>query len=186
MIRAFIFLAIALGPSTASAAQWHLVMLEKSELYSAVLAYRLETSLVQLISSDQIAVWVRTDYLRSKNFKYPKSPRHVDGKLIRTESYLWEKQRFLVNCRTQQVHISDGSYLLAEENVELDNHNMHVTHVVPDSVYEVVFKLSCVNQQPRASSDIQRVAQKIEQILLPDKNEQERIRQERNIPRVKI
>lgn len=191
MIRVFIFLAvataIALRPGQASAAHWHLVMVEKSELYSAVAAYRIESSLIQYLSSDQVAVWVRTDFLRPKGYKYPKQPRLGKGNFIQTDSYLWQKDRFLVDCRSQQIQISDGSYLLAGENIELDSHKPRVfTRVSPDSVYEVVYKVACANQQPRPPSDILRFAQTIEQLLLPDRKEQDRIRQEKNVPRIQI
>lgn len=172
-------------PLPAAAAQWYLVMAEKSELYSAVAVHRLETTLIQN-TVDQVAVWVRTDFLRPKGFKYPKQPRTKNGKLIKTGAYIWTKERYLVDCRLQQINVTYGSYMLAHENIEWASSKSRMMGVTPDSISEVVFKLVCANQRAKSTVDIQRSAKSLEKALLPDPQEQEHVRKEQNVPRIQI
>lgn len=78
--------------NAAFSAEWFLVRVEKAELYSAVAAHRVEATLVQ--ASDRLVrLWVRTDYLRPKNYKYPDRPRLGAGNVIGTDAYLWDKDQ---------------------------------------------------------------------------------------------
>ena len=91
-VLVIIFGILLTVPVPADAAQWHLVMVARDELYSAVDAHRIETSLIQS-TVNQVAVWVLPDFLRLKGHKYPKQPRTKNGKGISTEAYIWMKSR---------------------------------------------------------------------------------------------
>lgn len=159
-------------------------MLEKSSLYSAVAAHRIETTLIKT-AVNKASVWVRKDFLRPKDYKYPKQPRTNEGH-IHTDAFLWEKEHLMVDCTKQQITVIDGSYVSANENIEWSSSSPRALQVTPDTISEVVFKLVCSGEHVRSNSEIQRLAQEIENHILDEPRERNRIREENNIPKLQI
>jgi len=178
-------LIIFLGFCRAAAgSEWYLIRVQPSPLHNAVAVYRVETTLIQIMSNS-VSLWVKTDFLRPKSYIYPKEPRM--GNFIQTDAYLWQKERYIVHCGLQQIDITDASYMLAEEFIEWDSSSkVSSTRVSPDSIFEDMYKLSCSNSEVREKQDIQRRAEIKERAILPDPKEQEQIRKEENVPRVPI
>ena len=92
----------------------------------------------------------------------------------------------MVDCKLQQINVTDGSYLLAGEGIEWESPKSRTIGITPDTLSEVVFKLVCSGDQARPTADIRRYASGLERVLLPDPREQERIRKEKNIPHFDI
>ncbi|MEW6674154.1 MAG: hypothetical protein AB1427_20870 [Thermodesulfobacteriota bacterium] len=176
------FLLIFTFPVAAST--WYLMMFEKSNLYSAVIAHRIETTLIKT-AADKASVWVRKDFLRPKDYNYPKQPRTNEGH-IHTDAFLWEKEHLVVDCATRQITVIDGSYVLANENIEWSSSSHRALQVTPDTISEVVFKLVCSGEQVRSNEEIQLLAQEIENHILTEPRERNRIREENNIPKLQI
>jgi len=182
IITAFL-LTLCTYSSSAHSARWYLVYVEEVALYSAVAAYRVESTLIQ-VRGDLVTLWVRTDFVRPQGYKYPKKP--LIGPYIQTDTLLWSKSRYVIDCRTKKIDISGGSHVIANDNVEWDNNSKENVEVSPDSIFEIAYKMACYDSQPRKILDIERLAIEVESRILVDSREQERIRKEKNIPKVRI
>jgi hypothetical protein len=168
------------GLSTSTfASRWFLIAVEKEPLYKAVGAFRIDTTLVRTEGSTSF-IWVRTDYLRPKNFKFPKNPRV--GDVIETTAFLWRKERFAVDCSSQMVTVDQGSYVLANDDVQWDSNSSHTTPASPNTIYALVFRLACDGSTPRPQEDLEQIASGLESKLLPRPEQREKIREEQNRP----
>lgn len=175
---------MALLPVTAYASAWYLVMVEGSQLYDAVAAHRVEVTLLQT-KNDTVSIWVRTDYLRPEGYEYPKKPRASPGH-ISTSSFLWVKERFEVNCKSQKMSVTEGSYMLANENIEWSRAADREVRVTPDTIFELIFKIVCVDEQERSKNDIEHLLALLENTILHNPQERQRMRDEKNIPDIDI
>lgn len=176
------FLAALLlaGLSTPTfASRWFLIAVENEHLYKAVGAFRIETTLVRAEGSTSF-VWVRTDYLRPKSFKFPKNPRI--GDVIETTAFLWRKERYAVDCSSQMVTVDQGSYVLANDDVQWDSNSSHTTPASPNTIYALVFRLACDGNAPRSREALEQMSGGLESKLLPRPKQREKIREERNRP----
>lgn len=179
MLKLIAILVLVTTSTSVLASRWFLIAVEKEPLYQALGAFRIETTLVRTEGSASF-VWVRTDYLRPKAFKFPKNPRV--GSVIKTTAFLWRKERFAVNCSTQMITVDQGSYVLANDDVQWDSNLSHTTPATPNTIYALVFRLACDGNAPRSREAMEQISGGLESKLLPRPEQREKIREERNRP----
>lgn len=145
------------------AADWYHIKTEKSENYRMLADYYLNTSLGES-GSDNVSVWVRTDYtlLEEKDFNLVR--RRGTDKAIK---FLWYKTRYIVSCGSQEINAADSHYMLSNEDIEWDERNpYHLLRIVPDTIHDVIYRLACDDGKPKSLSDIRRSAELTQDALL--------------------
>lgn len=179
MFKLLVVLLVLGSSSPVFASRWFLIATENDPLYKAIGAFRLETTLVRTEGTMSF-FWVRTDYLRPPQFKYPKKPRI--GALIDPTSVLWRKERFAVECTSQEIKIDQGTYVLAGDDIEWDEKSSRTVVASPNTLFALVYRLACNKSAPRSREAIEQISSNLESKLVRRQEQREKLRDERNRP----